>query len=130
MEDQVLTIAQMQELIDMGVDISKASMCWIGCADGNGVYPYDKTWKKCFEEHLNTIPKVLTPTFTLQDMLNILPNVIMTEEDNFELCLNIYQCNTQYRDSKHNKQLNFEFGGSILESTFKMLKWCKQNNYI
>ena len=28
MKDKVLTIEQMQELIALGVDTSKASMCW------------------------------------------------------------------------------------------------------
>lgn len=79
MGNQVLSIEQMQELKDLGIDISNASMCWFGCADGNDIYPYNKTFRKCFEEHLDTIPLVLTPTFTLQDILNILPGSI--EED-------------------------------------------------
>ena len=29
MEEQVLSIVQMKELINLGIDISKASMCWI-----------------------------------------------------------------------------------------------------
>lgn len=79
MDKQVLTIEQMQELINAGIDISNASMCWIGCADGNTACLYTKTFRKCFEEHLDTIPMVLTPTFTLQDIIDILPGTI--EED-------------------------------------------------
>lgn len=129
MKDQVLSIEQMQELEDIGIDVSKASMFWyknnkfkqlIPCSDRDTI----KDWTNQHGENC------VIPTFTLQDILEILPKVITTESDNFELYLNTFQCYTHYRDPKHDKSLNAEYGNSILEAAFNMLKWCKQNNYI
>lgn len=138
MKEQVLSIEQMKELIDMGFDISKASMCWIGCSDENGVLPYSSTFKEIFNKHLDTIPKVLTPTFTLQDILNILPKCIKTENVIYTLFLcpnDLYDGYiVAYMDASN--ELTHLNGSSqyssvsFLEAAFNMLKWCKKNNYI
>lgn len=140
MENQVLSTEQMQELKGLGIDISKASMLWyprmtMDIQNGKGhvyVESHYLVINHIDSKHFwdTRVGKETYPTFTLQDILEMLPKVIMTEEDNFELYLNTYQCYVQYRDSKHNKMLNIEFGNSILEAAFSMLKWCKQNNYI
>lgn len=138
MEDQVLTIKQMLELKNLGINIYKASMLWypkmaIDIYTGKGyVESHYLNLNHIDNEHFwsTRIGKETIPTFTLQNILEICPKVIMTEEDNFELHLNTYQCYIQYQDSKHAKMLNIEFGNSILEAAFNMLKWCKQYNFI
>ena len=121
MENQVLSIKQMQELIDMGADVSKASMCWLEYAGRNGVYLYNLTLKDILKNRKETIPPVLTPTFTLQDILGRLPQGSLHFNKNKFI---IYMLDSQFN------VVNEEESESSIEAAFKMLKWCKQNNYI
>ena len=124
MKNQVLSIEQMQELIELGIDISKASICWIGCADVNDVYPYNSTFKDIFENHKETMPTVLTPTFSLQDILDMLPRA-------WEI--GAYNANRNTITVFLDDEIGYchqEVSDSLLEAAFNMLKWCKQNNYI
>ena len=133
MENQVLTIEQMQELIDMGIDVSKASMY---------ISEYGEIVSnvKICERDINW-----SPTFTLQDLLDMLPQGFYLEQNTTSLDKKVFlQINKTagggysiaYEQSwdedgklkikMHGQQLN----DSLLEAAFNMLKWCKQNNYI
>lgn len=113
MEKQVLSIEQMQELKELGIDISKASMVW---------YPKmaidTRTNKGYVESHYLTINHIdcdsfwntregreTIPTFTLHDILEILPE---------ETRVVVIRSNPE----------------KFLIYAFKWLKWCKQNNYM
>lgn len=75
MENQVLSIEQMQHLYDLGVDNSKASMCWI-MQPGSNVYEVSVYDEYCHEMScLNPVP-----TFTLQDMLEMMPKSITVKD--------------------------------------------------
>lgn len=142
MKNQVLSINQMQELKELGINTSKASMCW-------SKFKYDSNFiiqamsKNMFEEEIRNLDLIYTPydytiipTFTLQDILEILPREIKPFEDckswkKVWLRLLPYAGNrwcvlyenpdeVLYRSDSENP----------LESAFNMLKWCKQNNYI
>lgn len=116
----------MQELVNLGIDTSKASMCWIGCTDGNDVYPYNSTFKDIFESHKETIPSILTPILTIYDILEILtsiskeyanyPHLFKSSDDIHWYCSYGTTCEIK--------------GKTSLEAAFNILKWCKQNNYI
>ena len=79
--------------------------------------------------------KETIPTFTLQDIAELLPNWIDPYYTRVEYHKNSFYhtyvkrwiCSYVTFDGACFKQ--FE-GDSILEATFNMLKWCKQNNYI
>lgn len=135
MKNQVLSIKQMQELKELGIDTSKASMCWIGCTDGNDVYPYNSTFKDIFESHKETIPSVLTPTFTLQDILEILPREIKPFKGckSWKVWLRLlpYVGNRWCVLYENPDEIFYKSEGeNPLEAAFNILKWCKQNNYI
>ena len=154
MKDKVLTIEQMQELKELGIDITGASMKWAPKVrwDENGekreVYGYildinytpigAPFWKT--EDGKDTIP-----TFTLQDILDMLPQGFYLEENTTSLdkkaFLQINKTtsggyNIAYEQSwdedgkleikMHGQQVNT----SLLQAAFKMLKWCKQNQYM
>lgn len=129
----VLSVDKMKTLINMGIDTSNASMYWVENEKENkhelflddDVMPMDEA-----EECSDPLGGKIIPTFTFQDILEIIPNVITTKEDNFELHFSNYQCYVQYIDPKHHKMLNVEFGDSILDAAFNMLIWCKENNFI
>lgn len=138
MKDKVLTIEQMQELIDMGVDTSKASMHWISDY-------YDDTSQKWFGQYLGIgynckLPyrkDKYIPAFTLQDILLMLPNTLEFQnvygDTHFEYIEFWGDGWNQMAvvDPLHPSSPRITTSSiSPLRAAFDMLKWCKQNNYI
>lgn len=127
MENKVLTIEQMQELIDMGIDISSASCIWWNFADlGFALMLLNDgreslTIEKMKENHG---AENIVPAFTLQDILDMLPRA-------WEI--GAYNANrntiTVFLDDETG-HCHQEVSDSLLEAAFNMLKWCKQNNYL
>jgi len=75
MKDQVLSIGQMKSLTELRVDTSKASMCWIKNTDGDeteNMYMLSVHNEWCYE--MSCLSPV--PTFTLQDIIKLLPKQI------------------------------------------------------
>lgn len=126
MKDQVLSAEQMLELIDMGIDVSKASMCWRRslnyvtdewCIDGLII-------NNNFSHSLEYIP-----TFTLQDILLMLPtHTTFSEDYSNDKCFGRYWVRLVSFD---NANIHTELSNkSLLEAAFNMLKWCKENKTI
>lgn len=73
MNEQVLSISQMNHLQSLGLDTSKASMCWT-TFNGDTILSIHDEY--CYESSsLHPIP-----TFTLQDILKLLPKEIGSDE--------------------------------------------------
>lgn len=121
MENQVLTIPQMQELIDMGIDVSNASCCWCKVQAPNRE-GFD--WMLLLE-HLNKCDTEHTPTFTFQDILEMFSQGSLQGSLHF----NKNKFIVFVADNQFNV-INEEDSVSPIEAAFKMLKWCKENNYI
>ena len=70
MKDQVLSIEQMQKLKELGIDASKASMCYVFFeSDGSKYTDIVVHDESCYEMAcMNPIP-----TFTLQDIIELIP---------------------------------------------------------
>ena len=131
MEEQVLSVEQMQELIDMGIDTSKASICWLIPRLKGEILLHICTEKDEWEYIEKTFMRY--PTFTLQDVLKMLPNSIKFAQLSGILTIkkdsmNYYQ--VQYKDFIKEYNIQQFVEKSLLDATFNMLKWCKQNNYI
>lgn len=124
MENQVLSIEQMKHLVKLGSDTSKASMCWIkNSFDGeyNYILTVHNEW--CYEmSHSDPIP-----TFTLQNILELLPNIIA----NCYLCIYEAEYMSYERiDSDGDVCLLIEKKGeTILDSAYQMLVWVVENNH-
>lgn len=128
MKEQVLTVEQMQELIDMGIDTSKANAYHALCAGGDYKLYFRDKYIDCDN---------CTPTFTLQDILEMLPHTLEFKD--------VYG-NTHFEyiefwgdgwnqmavvDPMHPSSPRITTSNiSPLRSAFEMLKWCKENNYI
>ena len=137
MNEQVLTIEQMQELIALGIDTSKASMCWFPMMEldenmkpvvkshfiGVNTIDFDSYWNTI--EGQNTIK-----TFTLQDVLSLLPYSISTTRPSYLSILPLRDEGWYIRYSRMECDEKSTDGKTLLEAAFHMLKWCKQNNYI
>lgn len=121
MGKQALSISQMQELQELGIDISNASMCWIRCTDGNKVFPYIPKFRDIFENRRESLHDVITPTFSLQDILEMLPR---------EWEIGAYNDNrtniTLFLEDDETLHCHQEVSESLLDAAFKMLKWYKQ----
>lgn len=133
MNEQVLLIEQCQELLALGVDMSKASMCWSRFKNDPD-FSIQAMSKDMFEEQIRNWDTIYTPydytiipTLTLQDILTILPNEIQNHKLESDLKGYIhYVFRSPYR--VHN--LNAIECSTLLEAAFNMLKWCKENKYI
>jgi hypothetical protein len=120
MENQVLSIEQMKHLQELGINTSKASMCWtLDCNYArrlvvHSVLSYDMTVKTAI------------PTFTLQDILELLPYKIIAGflhigRKSFSGNLLFFM---EYPD-------HVRFAGkSILDAAYDMLCWCIENGHI
>lgn len=123
MNSQVLSIAQIQELIELGIDISKASMyrTVIKMDSIPSEVIVSKDYATYWMENSNI---ELTPTFTLQDILEMLPIIIRINSDLYHIRLT-YEINKDliifYKCSNTEKTLKRVIGSSI-EAAFNMLK--------
>lgn len=111
MNNQVLSIKEMQELIDMGIDVSKASMYW-----------YDSCGEYICSPNYNDITSDCIPAFTLQDILCILNSSTKFTWNLFESGISI----TNLRGY----EVHCEYNDNSLIAAFNMLKWCKTNNQL
>lgn len=147
MQNQVLSIEQMQELIELGVDTSKASAFYYPNYGEYYEHPITKKYVHDIQSYnpypsfvngdrtLKDLNPDLFPTFTLQDILKILPEFLPPNIDvmdyTYELAIrknSIYYDCEEFDYSPKGDLVRFE-GMSIIENAFNMLKWCKQNNY-
>ena len=85
MKNQVLTKAQMEELIALGVDVSKASMCRVSLGIGTPA-----TDESMLVENDKNFYGMSFPVFTVTDMLEMMPSII---RDPFKFGLRIYKSN-------------------------------------
>ena len=126
MKNQVLRIEQMQKLKELGVDINKASMCYISkypsCDfdDGDQTFVVSKDFNKRLYNEFG-------PAFTLQDIIELLPYTF----DNFYL--KIYRGINMYYfiyESINSEDDIIEKGNTPLLSAYNMLIWVAENGYL
>lgn len=124
MEEQVLSILQMQELEKLGIDTNRGSMYWHNYNTDD-----DPQYELCSSADIGDII-----TFTLQDILEILPKSIMHSNKQLKTCnykLCIFDNKVMYTFNSFDQcWLKYTHGENLLEAAFYMLKWCKQNNHI
>lgn len=132
MENQVLSIDQMQHLRELGLDTSKASMCWLKditkeiaeekeidmtigwFLDFNNPEFYKYEWMKGI------------PTFTLQDILELLPYKIVASY--LHIGRKSFSGNLLFYVEYSGRE---QFGSkSLLDAAYEMLCWCVENGYI
>lgn len=133
--EQVLSIEQMKLLQELGLDTSNASMC-LCCFREN----IDEEWKlEIYEDVINqkrdsTFWEII-PTFTLQDIIEMLPRSIQPNLNEGTYYLNLYY----YDELWVVDYLNNEGDGSwftttsddsFIKAAYQMLCWCVENGYI
>ena len=134
MKDQVLSVEQMQKLKKLGIDDSKAKIYWVRqtnsskCNDPiNGKYflslsKGDKLMRCGF------ITYETTPTFTLQDMIELMPNNVKYEGNSYYLSID--KKFVGYIDDIDVEDCVLESDSNILENTYNVLVWLAEHKYI
>ena len=140
MKDQVLSIDQMRHLRDLNIDTSKASLYWVRRCHG---YKIDDNstgeWFLSLQKEFQVIGFMsyeVIPTFTLQDLLNILPSRIYSKSyeiyslriDRYLDDWEIYYKTTE--DSDGSKLSTPIYGDTLLEAAYEMLCYLAENNLL
>lgn len=121
----------MQELIGLGIDTSKASLFWVE----SFYFDEKNNYERIITQSVSLIPTTnAIPTFTLQDILEMLPKNIMHSNKQLKTCnykLCTFDNKVMYTFNSFDQcWLKCTYGKNLLEAAFNMLKWCKQNNYV
>ncbi len=158
MKNQTLSIEQMLHLKELGVDTNKASMAWTYIEDKNNpenkslpslcVNGENKEWES------SSLKTGCVPTFTLQDIIELLPDEIKYSDgkshhlsfekdsirysyQDFEdecvsvICdfneMRIYS-EPQYLEGRNT--IIFDNPKNLLGCAYEMLCWCAENGYL
>ena len=122
---QCLDIEQMQHLQELGLDTNNASMCWIKDTEGNQHLSVHDEY--CYEANfMNPVP-----SYTLQDVLDLLPKSIGVEYI-YDLCIFPESISyTQFIGGEINDNL-FEvpINESLIDAAYFMLCWVIENKFV
>lgn len=137
MKNQTLSIERMRHLRNLGVDTSKATLTWVLYpADiRGGVAPHLTMWR--WEQVKDEQKKVCVPSFTLQDIINMLPEEVPCKYARYPLgkaCLELGKDYAGYSYTDMNDEHDYDvcFGGheDILIEVYNLLCWCAENGYL
>lgn len=129
MSKQVLDIEQMNHLKKLGVDTSEASTKEYIISETESYCGYSRSIVIIdgYIEHYIEENK----TFTLQDILDLLPNVVISNNKYFKLCIEMsgekwciyyYTADTTELISKDDIYL--------IDAAYEILCWCAENGYL
>lgn len=138
MSKQVLSIEQMHHLQELGLYTSKSSFCRsplaIGLSDDGFPILSEKEYiipERKYESSFNY------PAFTLQDILDLLPDVIVNDYEKLELRIKrfVYDTGKTMYAVLYEKQDYVDwfimYSNSILiDAAYEMLCWCIENGYV
>ena len=122
-EEQVLSIEQVQELQELGFDVEKyASMCWVTYTSDEE--PYEKEYSLSIHDEFCYESTSLEPipTMSIGDIIEILP----TEID--EYVLNMNRKYVAYDSETTN--LFYAYRHRFIDSLFDTLVWCIKEKHI
>ena len=130
-EMKALSIEQMTKLKELGVDTSKASMCYVFFeSDGNKYEKLVVNDEDCYEfASLNPIP-----TFTLHDIIELLPKAINSHfgiltlaiKSSGDFLLHV----VSYENRCKLSNVVWFFNDNILDAAYQMLIWVIENGYL
>lgn len=132
MSKQCLEISQMQHLKELGVDTRTASLCWV-CLNSE---PYMSFYNKDYPQKDTKV----VPAFTLQDILDLLPKDVKTDdsvvESRFFLFVDFqyeqvsYSVDIAYEGMFDYKVFKIGECQSLIDAAYGMLCWVIENGYL
>ena len=134
MENQVLSIEQMKRLKELGVDTSKASMCYISKYTSCDFDDGDEIVVVC-NDFNKKLHNEFGPAFTLQDIIELLPKQLPPDDFGYNCLLitpnvglNGYVFH--YEDNADGEIYKQIYSEDILQSAYEMLIWVVENGYL
>lgn len=138
MDKQVLDIEQSKHLKELGVEKINSDKFWVKYtgnkyAELKNICKYGEFIVKtrCETPISQKVDDCeVIPTFTIQDILDLLPREIEKDDKNY--CLNIFRNYKTYFVSYHwgnNILISFE-DELFINAAYKLLCWCIENGYI
>lgn len=126
MSKQVLSIEQMKHLKELGVDTSKASMALIytnGCGDDVDWDIVNEDFHKADIGQYNPYLRSIYGTFTLQDIIDLLPS-------NIEGCyIEMGKRSVSYSDYESARTIITKGRRYLIDAAYEMLCWCAEHGY-
>lgn len=139
MKNQTLNIQQMQHLKELGVDTSKASAYWHRVIRMN-TNEVVTNWFVSFTEPsqcLATMRVETIPTFTLQDILDLLPICINKAGVVYELRIKRMVFDDKgvmyavlYEEQDYIDWYVMQSYPNLLDSLYEMLLWCIEQGHV
>lgn len=126
MENQVLSIEQMNHLKELGVDTSGASMAW----QSNSCMKYRGIWHLYAYGNCDLAYRYVEKTFTLQDVIDLMPRSIDTSN---ELRIGLHDNSFSYWwvGGICDDELVVQFtSDKLITSAYEMLCWLAENDYL
>ena len=129
----VLSVVQMKFLRELGLNTSDASMCYC-CFYGN----IEEEWElEIYEDVINQKRDStfldIVPTYTFQEIIELLPKEIKTVTDTYYLTISTYDCDVWSIYYSMSDEFDYykEFkSDSLIDAAYEMLCWCIENGYI
>ena len=127
---QCLDVQQMQHLQELGLDTNNASMCWLKTPNGRDLTFNDECINN--DEWINLDESLLdpVPAYTLQDVLDALPEYIYDSTEQYILEINMFFKYIRY--SRFNDVLtkrNFN-RTPIIDAAYELLCWAIENKFV
>ena len=145
MTKQCLDVQQMQHLQELGLDTSNASMLYCDLYDEEYIlveskHRFDKEENAILLEGVrNSVIycKKVTPAYTLQDVLDVLPRFVIDEEGN-KYYLQIEMMNTEFDDwrvsyksvGQDESPLGYFQAFQLIDAAVRMLVLCYEEGYV
>lgn len=139
MSKQVLDISQMHHLEELGVDTSKANFYWHRTKSLNNYNDWDE-WKLHYgvlrlARGFTTINCQYVRTFTLQDILDLLPQETSPQGTGYSLYIDYQEMRIAYcfvdRDGMCWLEPTFDLrDNELIDAAYEMLCWCIENGYV
>ena len=121
-KEQVLSRKQMAHLVELGVDTSDASMCWIADGEGNS----EEDWHVVIPNNF-LMPYKTIPTYTIGDLEEKLPKTLRSETLFSWLVLSTDGCNdplySAYYEFEYGDIVGKQTGDTSIEARYKLLCW-------
>ena len=141
MSKQVLDLEQMLHLREMGLELKETMLYWARCVDNNprAATHYGK-WVLIKGNNAQTVGLMhweFIPAYTLQDVLDALPNIVLDEEGT-KYYLQIEQMNSEFDDWRVSYK-SFGQGESplgcfqafhLIDAAVRMLVHCFEQGYV
>jgi hypothetical protein len=128
---QVLSVEQMIHLQELGLSTSDGSMCWCYALSYKNAKWELEIYEDVINQKRDSAFWEIIPTYTLQDILDKLPTLIIISSDFYKICI---EPSCGYWDIYYYKsdatELISKKSENIIDAAYDMLCWCIENGYV